>query len=138
MILGISELIKLVSEKNLVENLCERELKTPEGAGFDLRLGEVYELRGNGFLGIEDRKTPDIESRAKYSENRRSSFVFKPGEYYLIKTIEKSEHARRYFDLVSAADNDFSVGADDFHRQRQSGISRRADFWHGQSWAGRN
>lgn len=89
MILGISELIKLVSEKNLVENLCERELKTPEGAGFDLRLGEVYELRGNGFLGIEDRKTPDIEPRAKYSENRRSSFVFKPGEYYLIKTIEK-------------------------------------------------
>ncbi|MFZ3074527.1 MAG: hypothetical protein WA093_05410 [Minisyncoccales bacterium] len=89
MILGISELIKLVSEKNLVENLCERELKTPEGAGFDLRLGEVYELRGNGFLGIEDRKTPDIESRAEYNENRRSSFVFKPGEYYLIKTIEK-------------------------------------------------
>jgi hypothetical protein len=33
MILGIKKLLKLVKEKKLVENLSERELKNPEGAG---------------------------------------------------------------------------------------------------------
>ena len=52
MILGINELHKLVKEKKLVEGLCERELKSPEGAGFDLRIGELYEISGNGFLRL--------------------------------------------------------------------------------------
>jgi len=30
------------------------------GAGFDLRLGEVYKIKGDAFLEIE-RKTPEIE-----------------------------------------------------------------------------
>ncbi len=89
MILGIKELHKLVKEKSLVENLCERELNNPEGAGFDLRLGEIYELDGAGFLGVEKRKTPEIKSLAKYDLEKLSSFVFKPGKYYLMKTIEK-------------------------------------------------
>ncbi|KKP65265.1 MAG: Deoxycytidine deaminase, partial [Candidatus Roizmanbacteria bacterium GW2011_GWC2_35_12] len=36
MILGPKILLKLVKEKNLVEGLADRELTTPEGAGFDL------------------------------------------------------------------------------------------------------
>ncbi len=88
MILGIDKLHKLVREKNLVQGLCERELKNPEGAGFDLQLGEVYELKkGRGFLGINERKTPDIKLVAKYGRDK--FFVFKPSKYYLIKTIEK-------------------------------------------------
>jgi len=89
MILGISELHRLVQEKKLVEGLCERELNSPEGAGFDLRLGEVFELSGPGFLGIEERNTPEIKSVAKYDQNSRTSYIFSPGKYYLIKTIEK-------------------------------------------------
>ncbi|PIP23082.1 MAG: hypothetical protein COX37_00430 [Candidatus Nealsonbacteria bacterium CG23_combo_of_CG06-09_8_20_14_all_39_17] len=89
MILGIKELHKLVKEKKLVEGLCERELNNPEGAGFDLRIGEIYELEGAGFLGVEERKTPEIKSLAKYDSGKPSSFVFKPGKYYLMKTIEK-------------------------------------------------
>jgi hypothetical protein len=42
MVLGIKKLLKLVKEKKLVENLSERELKNPEGAGFDLRVGEIF------------------------------------------------------------------------------------------------
>jgi hypothetical protein len=41
MILGIKELHRLVDEQKLVENLCEREQNNPEGAGFDLRMGEI-------------------------------------------------------------------------------------------------
>jgi len=89
MILGISELHRLVKEKNLVEGLCERELSSPEGAGFDLRLGQVYELFGPGFLGVEERKTPDIKEVAKFDTQAGSSYKFLPGKYYLIKTIEK-------------------------------------------------
>ena len=92
MILGIKKLHELVREIKLVENLCDREMNSPEGAGFDLRLAEVYELEGDGFLGVEERDTPDIKSVGKYKsgENEReNTFIFVPGKYYLIKTMEK-------------------------------------------------
>ena len=89
MILGVDQLLKLVEEKKLVEDLSERELTNPEGAGFDLRLGEVYKLEGKSFLGIEDRKTPEVKLLKKYNPDEKSSFIFKPGSYHLIKTIEK-------------------------------------------------
>jgi len=98
MILGIKKLHELVKEINLVENLCDREQNNPEGAGFDLRLGEIYELEGDGFLGVEERNTPKINLVAKHDESasakatadkRENSFVFEPGKYYLVKTMEK-------------------------------------------------
>ena len=89
MILGVEELLKLVKEKKLVESLSERELNNPEGAGFDLRLGEIYEISGDGFLGVEERKTPDSKLLAKYNPDNNASFIFKPGKYYLMKTVEK-------------------------------------------------
>jgi deoxycytidine triphosphate deaminase len=92
MILGIKELHRLIDKQKLVENLCEREMNNPEGAGFDLRLGEIYELVGSGFLGVEERQTPEIKLAAKNEEGKSeqdNSFVFEPGKYYLVKTMEK-------------------------------------------------
>lgn len=89
MTLGTKKLLKLVKEKKLVENLSERELKNPEGAGFDFRLGEIYQISGKGFLGVEERETPGTKLLAKYEERKRESFIFKPGKYYLMKTVEK-------------------------------------------------
>lgn len=92
MILGIKELHRLVDEQKLVENLCEREMNNPEGAGFDLRLAEVFELSGDGFLGVEERQTPEVKSLAKYNPEKiddENFFIFGQGKYYLIKTIEK-------------------------------------------------
>ncbi len=92
MILGIKKLHELVQKNKLVENLCDRELNSPEGAGFDLRLGEVYNIEGDGFLGVEERDTPNIELAAKNEEGKDEKdnfFVFEPGKYYLIKTMEK-------------------------------------------------
>jgi len=108
MILGPRLLLKLVKTKKLVEGLSERELTDPEGAGFDLRLGEVYRIKGNAFLGETERKTPDVRLIAKYkgevksanqpykkqsdrvnkSEAKKSKFTIKPGEFFLVKTIE--------------------------------------------------
>ncbi len=95
MIIGPKILLKLVKEKNLVEGLAERELTTPEGAGFDLRLGELFTIFGKAFLGEFERETPKIKSKIKYSSfaktsaDKQKSIVIRPGEFYLATTIEK-------------------------------------------------
>lgn len=85
--IGIKQLANLVKTEKLVENLSERELTDPEGAGFDLRVGEIYEITGKGFLGIEERQTPELKLVAKVAKDKE--FILKPGKYYVIKTIEK-------------------------------------------------
>jgi len=89
MILGHSELKKLLKSDNLVTNLAERELKDPEGCVFDLRIEKIYSLKGKAFLGIEERETPDLVEKASYDPKKKSTFVFMPGKYYLTKTIEE-------------------------------------------------
>lgn len=89
MILGVKKLLELVKKRKLVENLSERELKNPEGAGFDLRIGELYEVKGKGFLGIEERETPKVKLIAKYGKEKGKKIFLKPRTYYLMKTIEK-------------------------------------------------
>ena len=62
MILGPKKLLQLVKTKKLVEGLAQRELTTPEGAGFDIQLGEVHKLNGaTAYLGITHRETPKIK-----------------------------------------------------------------------------
>ncbi len=113
MVLGPKQLLKLVKKIKLVENLSERELTNPEGAGFDLRLSEVYKISGKAFLGVTERHTAEVSLVAKYEEEKKDrhpgkrsasrisngsdsgqarmtvqKFVIKPGDFYLIKTIE--------------------------------------------------
>lgn len=87
MILGPKELLKLVKTKKLVEGLSKRELENPEGAGFDLRLGEVFKISGTALLGETHRKTPDIKSVAVFGKDKK--IKIKPGDFFLVKTIEK-------------------------------------------------
>jgi len=89
MILGPEELLKRVKKDKLVENLSERELTNPEGTGFDLRLGEVFKISGKAFLGETHRQTPDIESVKVYDPKKPSSIKIKPGDFFLVKTIER-------------------------------------------------
>lgn len=89
MILGPNQLLKLVKKQKLVEGLSERELTNPEGTGFDLRLGEVFKISGKAFLGETHRQTPDIKSVKVYDPKKPSSIKIKPGDFFLVKTIEK-------------------------------------------------
>ncbi len=98
MILGPKILLELVKKKKLVEWLSERELTNPEGAGFDLRLGEVFKISGSAFLGETHRQTPNIKSvkvydpklsKAKSASGGKNSIKIKPGDFFLVKTIEK-------------------------------------------------
>lgn len=96
MILGPKILLELVKKKKLVENLSERELTNPEGAGFDLRLDEVYKISGKAFLGITERHTAEVKLVKKYDPSTDSGqaakkvnkIIIKPGDFYLVKTIE--------------------------------------------------
>lgn len=89
MIIGPKKLLQLVKKVKLVEDLAEREFTNPEGAGFDLRLGEVFAIKGKAFLGVNERETPKVSSKIKYQRSKRNSITIKPGDFYLISTIEK-------------------------------------------------
>jgi deoxycytidine triphosphate deaminase len=89
MFLGAKELLQLVKDKKLMEGLCERELTTPEGAGFDIRIGELYKISGKGFMGVTERSTPGMELIAKFEEAETIKVSLEPCTYYLMKTIEK-------------------------------------------------
>ncbi|OIP57446.1 MAG: hypothetical protein CO136_02705 [Candidatus Levybacteria bacterium CG_4_9_14_3_um_filter_36_7] len=89
MVLGPKKLLQLVKKIKLVEGLSERELTNPEGAGFDLRLGEVYKISGKAFLGVTERHTADIKLIKKFEEGKNNKIVIKPGDFLLTKTIEE-------------------------------------------------
>src|SRR3989337_3494686 len=89
MIIGPKKLLELVKRIQWVEDLAERELTNPEGAGFDLRLGEVHEIFGDAFLGVEERQTPKVKTVVKHKKDKKQKITIKPNEFYLISTIEK-------------------------------------------------
>ena len=88
MLIGAEELLKKVKKEGLIKNLSERELVNPEGPGFDLRVGEVFKLKGSGFLGVSERQTPDAELVASIEAGAKKIKI-KPGEYFLVRTIEE-------------------------------------------------
>ncbi|MBI2268661.1 MAG: dCTP deaminase [Candidatus Blackburnbacteria bacterium] len=87
--LGPTKLLELVKTKNLVQNLCERELANPEGAGFDLRIGRLFKISGEAFLGVDERQTPKEEVVAEYQENQKSSYTIQPNDFVLMETMEE-------------------------------------------------
>lgn len=89
MVIGPKELLRLVKKIKLVENLSDRELTNLEGAGFDIRIGKVFRLKGSGYLGIEERKTPDAVLIKEYTKTKTQKFIIKPGQQYIVSTIEK-------------------------------------------------
>ncbi len=89
--------ISIADVHKIVQNLSVRELENPEGAGVDLRLGEVIEITGGtAFIeadgpagqglrsGFETKVTCAFQEGGEVQEK----FVFEPGKYYLVKTVE--------------------------------------------------
>jgi len=131
MLLGIKKLHELVRKKKLVENLCDRELNSPEGAGFDLRLAEIYELEGAGFLGIGERDTPNIKLIAQNNTTKdetQNYFIFEPRKYYLIKTMEKVNLPTNLSGIIFPRTTLFRSGLALFNGIVQSGYSGELTF----------
>lgn len=88
MIIGLDLLLTRVRNGELITPLAERELNNPEGAGFDLRAGELYEIAGGGFLRTETRETSDVILLGKYTPGQSRVISLKPQHYYLVKLVE--------------------------------------------------
>lgn len=82
-----------IEESLLLENLGERDLTNPEGVGLDLRLGSVHKItKGGAFIeaGYGKRKGVETKEVAKFVKSaKKQKFVsIKPGQYYLVQTVE--------------------------------------------------
>ncbi|MBD3238061.1 MAG: hypothetical protein GF332_00275 [Candidatus Moranbacteria bacterium] len=108
MIYGSKWLINMVEKDKLVQGLSSRERKNPEGPGFDLRAREFYILKGQGCLGLRKRKTPQAQVVA--SVNKDKEITLQPGDYYLVKTMEKVNMPERVFAQVFARSTLFRSG----------------------------
>ena len=80
--------LELNETYGLVENLGDRDRENPEGAGLDLRVGEVHRLLSGSFLGIEKRISPDIKTIASLEKDPDKIITMKPGDYLLVTTME--------------------------------------------------
>lgn len=87
MIVSTRKILELNDRYHLLENLCERE-SYPEGVGIDIRVGEVYSIEGEGYLGVEERKTPEIELVASIRKGDKE-VTLGMHEFVLVKTMEK-------------------------------------------------
>ncbi len=79
MVLARSRILELV-EAGLIEGFSAGCLG---GAGYDLRLGRVYRIESDSFLGVSERRTPEVV------EDESDSFTLEPGDYVLVETVER-------------------------------------------------
>lgn len=76
-----------IEQGSLLTGLSERELKTPEGIGFDLRIGDLHRLEGGGgFLGKTHRNTVRTDTVEASDEGL---YVLNPNTCYLATTMEE-------------------------------------------------
>ena len=119
MILAQSEILRLVKEKKLIENFDENCL---EGAGYDLRVGDFYQIEGSAQLGEETRKLPDAK------EIDGKAYSIKPGEYILIKTMEKVNMPNNVVARVLNRSSVFRSGCNSIHAFVDPGFSGKLTF----------
>ncbi len=104
-VLGIDEVHKRIKKQNLLKNLGKRDLQNPEGVGIDLRLGSVHKIvKGGAFIEADPstlfvrsgqvvygkRKGVETKLVAEFIEDGKlqKEIIIKPGEYYLVQTVE--------------------------------------------------
>lgn len=118
-ILGLDEIHRRVKREKLIENLSDREFKNPEGSGIDLRLGAVYKIiEGGAFIqgdsqkrlgkrkGIRTKLVVEYKSRKK----KQDEVVIKPGEYYLVSTVESLNTPKDLMPVVYPRTSLFRAG----------------------------
>lgn len=87
--LSAAKVLELNKEYNLLENLCEREANNPEGVDIDLRVSSVEKIVGDSYLGVNERSSPKTELVGDINHDGNKKITLEPGEYYLVKTMEK-------------------------------------------------
>jgi deoxycytidine triphosphate deaminase len=88
MILSPSVLLPEIARGQLIQNLSEREIKNPEGAGFDLRVGSISRIEGPGSLLVETRETSPVCELGTNKNASDTIIDLVGGGLYLLTTIE--------------------------------------------------
>ena len=88
MILSALKVLELNEKYNLIEGLSDRELENPEGTILDLRVGQILNITGESFLGVNERYSSKTEMMGDVTKDGNKRFTIKPGEYYLVTTME--------------------------------------------------
>lgn len=88
MILSALKVLELNEEHHLVEGLSERELENPEGTVLDLRVGQIHNIIGESLLGVVERYSSKTEIIGDVKKDGNKRFIIKPGEFYLVTTME--------------------------------------------------
>ncbi len=110
-VLGLDEVLKRVKEENLIENLGERELNNPEGVGVDLRLGEVYEIvEGGAFIEGDRQQALGNRKGVKTQKIEGAEIVIKPGDYFLVTTMETLNTPKDLMPIVYSRSSLFRAG----------------------------
>jgi len=110
MILGTDKILELIKTQNLIEGL-DRDNINVEGAGVDLRIGELYEMeKGNGFIHIKTRNSPDYKLIAEFKKNESKRIKIEPGKFYIAKTIEKINTPENLFGIFIPRGTFFASG----------------------------
>jgi len=82
-VLGYEKILELIKNGSLIENADEKNVQP---SGVDLRVKRIYRLKNGGFLGIDDRNTPDVES---VSDRPGEKIRLESNEFVLVETMEK-------------------------------------------------
>lgn len=85
MIIPPRAVLKSKRTVNAVANLSSREVDSPEGVGFDLRLSSVHVISGRGALLEGPRKT---SSAKKVEPDESGVYFLMPRLWYLVSTVE--------------------------------------------------
>lgn len=62
------------------------EEKNIQPSGVDIRAKCIYRLKNGGFIGIKERRTPNVENVCNEIGKK---FTLEPNEFVLVETVEK-------------------------------------------------
>ncbi len=88
-VLSPRTLFEFIGTNEVVRGLSERELASPEGAGFDLRLDFASQVVDDAFLGVTTRYTGEAERLAPREDGEAPHYMLYPGDYVLLTTKEE-------------------------------------------------
>ncbi len=118
-VIGNDNVQTRIKKNKLVVDLGKRELENQEGVGLDLRLGTVFEIiDGGAFIeadeeyGLGKRKGVETKVIAKFNKTskKQQEILIKPGDYYLVQTIEKINTPTDLMPLVFPRSSLFRAG----------------------------
>ena len=101
MYLGKAEILKSIEEDALLQN-CDPS--NVQGAGVDLEVDKLYEIKSSAELSRESRSLPELD------EHNAEVYCLAPGKYYLCTTMERVNMQRNLVAFILPRSTLFRCG----------------------------